>query len=96
MFQSRINRIFYDCIVDFRVVYRDGLHIFIKNETYQLENLNKILSRLNEHHWFMSTNIFDIMNHEIIFLGLILVREGRRLDPVKVGVIFTRKIQSHC
>lgn len=42
-----MNRIFYDFIDDFLVVYKDDLRIFNKSETEHLEDLNGILSRLS-------------------------------------------------
>ena len=45
-FQTLMNRVFYDCIDVFMVVYTDDLLVFSRTEEEHLEHLNVILSRL--------------------------------------------------
>lgn len=47
-FQSLTNRIFYDCVDVFLVVYMDDLLIFSKDEESHIKLLNIVLSRLRE------------------------------------------------
>lgn len=86
-FQSLMNRIFYDCVDVFMVVYMDDLLIFSKDEKSHLEHLNTVLSRLKDHKLYVSPKKCDFMKSEISFLGMIVGKGGIKVDPKKVEVL---------
>ena len=86
-FQSLMNRIFYDCVDVFLVVYMDDLLIFSKDEKSHFEHLNIVLSRLADHKLYVSSKKCEFMKAEINFLGLIVGKNGVRVDPKKVEVL---------
>ena len=86
-FQSLMNRIFYDCIDVFMVVYMDDLLIFSKDEHSHLEHLRIVLSRLQENELYVSPKKCDFMKNEISFLGMIVGSGGIQVDPKKIDVV---------
>ncbi len=86
-FQSLMNRIFYDCLDDFVVVYMDDLLIFSKDEQSHLRHIELVLSRLKDHELFVSPKKCKSLKEEIQFLGLFVGKNGLRVDPKKVGVL---------
>jgi len=88
-FQSLMNRIFYDCIDVFMVVYMDDLLIFSKDEESHLKHLETVLSRLKENDLYASPKKCEFMKDEMNFLGLIVGKNGIRVNPEKVKVLKT-------
>lgn len=86
-FQSLMNRIFYDCVDVFLVVYMDDLLIFSKDEESHMKHLEIVLSRLREHKLYVSPKKCEFMKIEIDFLGLIVGKNGIRVNPSKVEVL---------
>ncbi len=86
-FQSLMNRIFYDCVDVFMVVYMDDLLIFSKDEKSHLEHLRTVLSRLKDHKLYVSPKKCEFMKSEISFLGMIVGKGGTKVDPKKVEVL---------
>ena len=86
-FQSLMNRIFYDCVDMFMVVYMDDLLIFSKDEESHLKHLEIVLSRLKENNLYVSPKKCEFMKTEIKFLGLIVGRNGLEVNPAKVEVL---------
>ena len=86
-FQSLMNRIFYDCVDVFLVVYMDDLLIFSKDEESHIKHLNTVLCRLREHKLFVSPKKCEFMKSEIDFLGLVVGKNGIRVNPLKVEVL---------
>ncbi len=85
-FQSLMNRIFYDCLDVFMVVYMDDLLIFSKDEKSNLKHLNIFLSRLKDHQLYVSPKKCEFMKQEISFLGMIFGREIK-VDLRKVDAL---------
>ena len=86
-FQSLMNRIFYDCIDKFLVVYMDDLLIFSKDEESHLHHIETVFSRLHDHKLYVSPKKCDLWKSEIEFLGLIVGRNGIQADPRKVEIL---------
>ena len=80
-FQSLMNRIFYDCVDLFMVIYLDDLLIFSKDEESHLKHIEIVLSRLKENKLFVSPKKCEFMKTEIKFLGLIVGRDGLQVNP---------------
>jgi len=88
-FQSLMNRIFYDCVDVFMVVYMDDLLVFSKDEESHVRHLETVLSRLQENKLYVSPKKCDFMKTEIDFLGMVVGKEGIRVNPKKVEVLRT-------
>ena len=88
-FQSLMNRIFYDCVDVFMVVYMDDLLIFSKDEESHIRHLETVLSRLKENKLYVSPKKCEFMKNELDFLGLVVGKEGIRVNPKKVEVLKT-------
>lgn len=86
-FQSLMNRIFYNCIDVFLVVYMDDLLIFSKNEADHLEHLDIVLSRLQDEELYVSPSKCDFMTKETEFLGMIVGGDGVKVSPEKVVAV---------
>lgn len=86
-FQSLMNRIFYDCIDVFLVVYMDDLLVFSKTPEDHLRHLDTVLSRLQSEELYVSPNKCCFMEEETEFLGLIVGPNGIRVNPQKVEVL---------
>lgn len=88
-FQTLMNQIFHDCIDDFMVVYIDDLLIFSKDRESHYAHLEKVLSRLRDHELYVSPKKCEFMKTEIDFLGLVIGRNGIRVDDRKVEILRT-------
>ena len=86
-FQSLMNRIFYDCVDVFMVVYMDDLLVFSKDKKSHLEHLKIVLSRLKDHKLYVSPKKCEFMKSEISFLGMIVGKGGIKVNPKKVEII---------
>ena len=74
-FQSLMNRIFYDCIDVFLVVYMDDLLIFSKDESSHMDHLRIVLSRLQQNQLYISPKKCEFFKEDISFLGMIVGKE---------------------
>jgi len=88
-FQTLMNQIFHDCIDDFLVVYIDDLLIFSKDRESHLTHLEIVLKRLKEHELYVSPKKCEFLNEETDFLGLVIGRNGIRVDERKVKILRT-------
>ena len=86
-FQSLMNRIFYDCIDVFMVVYMDDLLIFSKDEKSHIEHLKVVLSRLEDNELYVSPKKCEFMKSEISFLGMNVGKGGIRVDEKKTEIL---------
>lgn len=86
-FQSLMNRVFHDYIDRFLVVYIDDILIFSNTREEHLEHIRVVLERLRKHRLYASPKKCSFMNEEAEFLGLVVGRDGIRVQPRKVEVI---------
>ena len=89
--QLLMKRIFHACIDDFVVVDIGDLLIFSKNEEEHLQHVETVSSRLKEHQLYVSPRKCEFLRSEIQFLGLIVGKEGVRVNPEKAEVLRTRR-----
>ena len=82
-----MNRIFYDCIDVFMVVYMDDLLIFSKDEKSHLEHLRIVMKRLKENKLYVSPKKCSFFKKEISFLGMIVGQSGIQVNPEKVQIL---------
>ena len=80
-------RIFYDCIDVVMVVYMDELLIFSTNAEEHIKHLEIVLSRLQAEELYVSPKKCVFLTAETEFLGMILEKEGIRVNPDKIEVV---------
>jgi hypothetical protein len=87
-FQTMMNEIFSD-MADVMVIYIDNLMIYTKtNDIHKHEKLvKKVLKRLEEHALFAKPKKCTFGVKEVEFLGMIVSREGIKMDDSKVKAI---------
>ena len=88
-FQALMNRLFYDCIDIFLVVYMDDLLIFSNTREDHLRHVEVVLSRLKKEKLYVAPKKCSFMEEETEFLGMIVGRNGLRVNPAKIAVIQT-------
>ena len=88
-FQSLMNSIFHDCLDEFLVVYMDDLLIFSKDKEGHYKHLEIVMSRLKENELYVSPKKCEFFEENIDFLGLLIGKDGLRVNPEKVEVLKT-------
>ncbi len=86
-FQSLMNRIFYDCLNGFLVVYVDDLLTFNKDEKSPIDHINIVLSRINDRKLIVSPKNLNFLKYEISLFGMIVGNDGIKVNPKKVEVL---------
>lgn len=86
-FQTLMNQVFHDCIDVFMVVYMDDLLIFSKTRAEHMQHLETVLSRLEAQELYVAPRKCSFLQPETEFLGMIVSRDGIRVNPEKVKVI---------
>ena len=84
-FQTMMNEIFSD-MADIMVIYIDDLMIYTKTDDIQEHErlVRKVLKRLEEHDLFAKPEKCTFGVKEAEFLGMIVSREGNKMDNSKV------------
>jgi hypothetical protein len=87
-FQTMMNEIFSD-MADVMVIYIDDLMIYTKTDDIQEHErlVKKVLKRLEEHDLFAKPEKCTFGVKEVEFLGMIVSREGIKMDDSKVNAI---------
>ena len=88
-FRSLMNRIFYDIIAVFLVVYREDVLTFDKDVESILKHLRIVLKRLHEREPYVSPKKCEFMREEIDLQGFLVGKRGLRVNPEKVEVLKT-------
>jgi hypothetical protein len=87
-FQTMMNEIFSD-MADVMVIYIDDLMIYTKTDDIQEHErlVKKVLKRLEEHNLFAKPKNCTVGVKKVEFLGMIVSREGIKMDDSKVKAI---------
>jgi hypothetical protein len=87
-FQTMMNEIFLD-MADVMVIYIDDLMIYTKTDDIQEHErqVKKVLKQLEEHDLFAKPEKCTFGVKEVEFLGMIVSREGIKMDDSKVKAI---------
>jgi hypothetical protein len=87
-FQTMMNEIFSD-MADIMVIYIDDLMIYTKTDNIQEHErlVKKVLKQLEEHDLFAKPEKCTFGVKEVEFLGMIVSREGIKMDDSKVKAI---------
>ena len=86
-FQTLMNEVFHDCIDQFVVVYLDDLLVYSKTQEDHIRHLELVLFRLEKEQLYVSPMKCQFMTEETEFLGLIVGRNGTRVNPEKVAIL---------
>ncbi len=86
-FQSRINRIFHDCLDLIMVVYMDDLLIFSKDDESYLNHLSIILSGLKNHQLYVSPKKYEFFETRNFVSRNDFGIGGIKVDPKTVNVL---------
>lgn len=86
-FQTLMNQVFYDCIDVFMVVYMDDLLIYSRTREEHMRHLQPVFSRLRSERLYVSPKKCSFLRPETEFLGMLVSREGARVNPEKGRVV---------
>jgi hypothetical protein len=90
-FQRFINDSLREYLDQFCSAYLDDILIYSKTETEHTEHVRKVLQRLREAGLFAKISKCEFFVTETKFLGLIVGRDGFKMDPEKVKTILEWK-----
>lgn len=86
-FMNLINRIFYQYLNMFVVIFVDDILVYSKTEEEHAEHLRTVLQTLREHQLYAKLSKCEFWLERIAFLGHIVSGEGIAVDPAKVAAV---------
>jgi hypothetical protein len=86
-FQRFMNDILRDYLDIFCVVYLDDILVYSKTRSEHIQHVRQILEKLREAGLFAKIQKCEFLVSETKFLGIIVGRDGIRMDPEKVRTI---------
>lgn len=87
IFQRMIDDVLKEYIGKICYVYIDDIIIFGKSETEHLENIDKVLSKLEEANLKINLDKTEFLKTETEFLGFLITSEGIKPDEKKIRAI---------
>ena len=88
-FQRYINNTLRDYLDIFCTAYLDDILIYSQTRSEHTQHVRKVLQKLREAGLFAKLAKCEFTVHETKFLGLIVGRDGIKIDPEKVQTITT-------
>ena len=70
------------------IVYLDDILVFSKSKEEHLEHLKLVLRTLQKDKLLINMKKCSFMKEELIYLGFVVSKEGLKMDPEKVQVIW--------
>ena len=86
-FQRFINGIIMDILDDFVVVYIDDILIYSNTYEDHVQHVTEVLERLEKANLHADIKKSNFHTDSVKFLGLIIGKDGLRMDPEKVAAI---------
>ncbi|KAK0637673.1 Transposon Tf2-12 polyprotein [Lasiodiplodia hormozganensis] len=86
-FQHYVNEAMMDCLDKFCAVYIDDIIVYSKTRKEHREHVKEVLTRLRKAGLQPDPKKCEFEVTETKFLGLIVTRDGIKMDPVKVKAI---------
>ena len=86
-FMSLMNRVFYDYLDKFVIVYLDDILVYSKNEEEHEEHLKLILNKLREHRLIVNKEKSELFKKKVTFLGFDIDEHGIHTEKSKVKAI---------
>ena len=87
IFMDYMNRIFYEYLDKFVVVFIDDILVYSKTEEDHAEHLRMVLRILKERKLYAKLSKCEFWKKEIQFLGHTVSQEGIAVDPAKIQAI---------
>ncbi|KAL8121347.1 hypothetical protein AgCh_018183 [Apium graveolens] len=87
VFMDLMNRVFYDYLDKFVVVFIDDILIYSRSREEHAEHLRTVLEILREKRLFAKFSKYEFWLEEVAFFGHIVSGRGIELDPAKVEAI---------
>ena len=87
-FMDLMNRVFRPYVDQFVVVFIDDILVYSKDRENHDTDLQVVLETLRKEHLYAKLSKFDFWLNEVSFLGHIVSKEGIRVDPKKIEVVF--------
>jgi hypothetical protein len=86
-FQRFINDTLRDYLDVFCTVYLDDILIYSQNRDEHTQHVRQVLERLNHAGLYANAKKCEFFQSEVKFLGLIVGKDGIRMDPEKIATI---------
>lgn len=86
-FQAVMNRVLGPYLDRFCMVYLDDILIYSETLEEHLSHLRTILSLLREHQFYCKRSKCFFLQPEIPYLGLLITKDGLKVDPSKLAAI---------
>ena len=90
--QRYINNIIYKYLDNFIIVYLDNLLIYSSNLTSYKAYIRKVLVKLREASLLVNINKYKFHTQKVKYLGLIIILNRLKIDPIKVEAIVNQKL----
>ena len=90
-FQAFINDILKGYLDDFCTAYADDILIYSNTEAEHRDHVRKILLRLQEHGIQVDIDKCEFHTPEVKYLGLIITKDGIKMDPAKIADVLAWK-----
>jgi len=84
VFQHFMNKIFFDILDIYVVIYLDDILIYSDNLEDHKRHMKEILKRLRDNRLYASPTKYVFHQNKIEFLGFILGLNGLRMDESKI------------
>ncbi|KAJ8063485.1 hypothetical protein OCU04_007361 [Sclerotinia nivalis] len=91
MFQRFINDTLREYLDIFCTAYLDDILIYSKTRSEHIKHIQKVLDALRKAGLYANLSKYEFLKPETKFLGLIVNREGIRMDPAKIKTIIDWK-----
>jgi hypothetical protein len=88
VFQTLMNDMFREFLVDFVMVYLDNIIIYRKSEEENLQHMETVLHKRKNHDLFGMLSKCHFNETEVEFLGHVVNAEGIKMQKSKVEALF--------
>lgn len=86
-FMTLMNRIFYEYLDKFLIVYLDDILIYSRNEEEHQQHLRLVLDKLKEHRLIVNDEKSELFKEKVTFLGFDVDGEGIHTEEAKIKTI---------
>ncbi|CAN6486610.1 unnamed protein product [Victoria cruziana] len=86
-FMDLMNRIFYDLLDDYVIVFIDDILVYSDDKTMHSFHLAEVLKRLRQNKLYAKFSKCEFWLKKVSFLGHIISKDGVTVDPMKVKAV---------
>ena len=87
VFMALMNQVFQPYLDKFVIVFIDDILVYSRDEEEHANHLRLVLQTLREKQLYAKFNKCEIWLDQVVFLGLIVSREGIKVDPKKIEAV---------